>query len=234
MVMRLTRHSLPCRNPFFQVWQLRGRYPNRNYPKIFNDQAVGAEAKKLFDDAQQMLKVRALPSRQHQRLTTDHLEDSSYHQICASSQWTWSHAYCSSRHASKTLGCDLQEVVDGKLLQLKGIVGIYPANSAGDDVEVYADEGRQRVQCRFFGLRQQAEKENEADPYMCISDFIAPKASGVPDYLGLFANGTFGVDEMVAKYKADVGPLLLFAPPTLGTSCSIVYECRIIGQCAQT
>ena len=41
-----------------QVWQLRGRYPNRNYPKIFNDEAVGAEAKKLFDNAQEMLQVR--------------------------------------------------------------------------------------------------------------------------------------------------------------------------------
>ena len=43
-------------NPFFQTWELRGRYPNRGYPKIFNDEAVGAEAKKLFDDAQAMLK----------------------------------------------------------------------------------------------------------------------------------------------------------------------------------
>ena len=42
-------------NPFFQVWQLRGRYPNRGYPKIFKDETVGAEAKKLFDDAQKML-----------------------------------------------------------------------------------------------------------------------------------------------------------------------------------
>jgi len=41
-----------------QVWQLRGRYPNRGYPKIFNDETVGAEAKKLFDEAQVMLKVR--------------------------------------------------------------------------------------------------------------------------------------------------------------------------------
>eukprot|EP01006_Ploeotia_vitrea_P037965 TRINITY_DN66191_c3_g1_i1.p1 TRINITY_DN66191_c3_g1~~TRINITY_DN66191_c3_g1_i1.p1 ORF type:complete len:1293 (+),score=831.26 TRINITY_DN66191_c3_g1_i1:40-3918(+) len=43
-------------NPFFQVFQLRGKYPNRNYPKIFNDETVGAEAKKLYDDAQAMLK----------------------------------------------------------------------------------------------------------------------------------------------------------------------------------
>ncbi len=43
-----------------QVWQLRGRYPNRGYPKIFNDEAVGAEAKKLFEEAQVVLKVGAM------------------------------------------------------------------------------------------------------------------------------------------------------------------------------
>merc|ERR1712070_1308861 len=43
-------------NPFFQTWELRGRYPNRGYPKIFDDKTVGSEAKKLFDDAQTMLK----------------------------------------------------------------------------------------------------------------------------------------------------------------------------------
>jgi len=42
-------------NPFFQTWELRGRYPNRGYPKIFNDETVGSEAKKLFDDAQTMM-----------------------------------------------------------------------------------------------------------------------------------------------------------------------------------
>ena len=45
-------------NNVLQVWQLRGRYPNRGYPKIFNDDTVGAEAKKLFDEAQAMLQVR--------------------------------------------------------------------------------------------------------------------------------------------------------------------------------
>jgi len=43
-------------NPFFQAWELRGRYPNRGYPKIFNDEAVGSEAKKLFDDAQELVR----------------------------------------------------------------------------------------------------------------------------------------------------------------------------------
>jgi 5-methyltetrahydrofolate--homocysteine methyltransferase len=42
-------------NPFFQTWELRGKYPNRGYPRIFNDENVGGEARKLFDDAQAML-----------------------------------------------------------------------------------------------------------------------------------------------------------------------------------
>jgi len=52
-------------SPFFQTWELRGKYPNRGYPRIFNDETVGAEAKKLFDDAQDMLKDII----QHKRLT---------------------------------------------------------------------------------------------------------------------------------------------------------------------
>lgn len=94
-------------------------------------------------------------------------------------------------------------MVAEKLLTLKGIVGIFPANTVGDDIEIYEDEERRQAQYRFFGLRQQAEKEN-IDPYLCISDFVAPKASNVADYLGLFANGTFGVEKMVDKFKADV------------------------------
>ncbi|GAB4815077.1 hypothetical protein N2152v2_002123 [Parachlorella kessleri] len=136
-------------NPFFQVWQLRGRYPNRGYPKIFNDEAVGAEAKKLFEEAQVVLK----------------------------------------------------EIVEAKSLQLVGIVGIYPANAAGDDIEVYADEARAEVVNKFYGLRQQAEKDTD-EPYHCLSDFIAPKETGIPDYLGLFANAAMGVDKLVAKHKA--------------------------------
>ena len=48
----------PARAPVRQVWQLRGRYPNRGYPKIFNDETVGSEACKLFEEAQEMLQVR--------------------------------------------------------------------------------------------------------------------------------------------------------------------------------
>ena len=55
---------------------------------------------------------------------------------------------------------------------------------------------------RFHGLRQQAEKDDP--PYFCLSDFIAPRASGVADYIGLFANASFGVEEMVDYFKAQV------------------------------
>lgn len=56
--------------------------------------------------------------------------------------------------------------------------------------------------CRFHGLRQQAEKDDP--PYFCLSDFIAPRDSGVADYIGLFANASFGVEDMVDYFKAQV------------------------------
>ena len=51
-------------------------------------------------------------------------------------------------------------------------------------------------------MRQQAEKDDP--PYFCLSDFIAPRDSGVADYIGLFANASFGVEEMVDYFKAQV------------------------------
>ena len=59
------------------------------------------------------------------------------------------------------------------------IVGFYPANTVGDDIHVYPDEARTEKNAIFHGLRQQAEKDTD-EPYMCLSDFIAPKESGVP------------------------------------------------------
>jgi 5-methyltetrahydrofolate--homocysteine methyltransferase len=138
-------------NPFFQVWQLRGRYPNRGYPKIFKDETVGSEAKKLFDEANAMLK----------------------------------------------------DFVDNKRVQLHGMVGIYPANTVGEDIEVYEDESRGTKKCGFYTLRQQAEKDTE-EPYMGLGDFIAPKESGVKDYLGMFVvSAGFGLDKVTQAYKDD-------------------------------
>uniref|UniRef100_A0AAY4B6K4 Methionine synthase n=1 Tax=Denticeps clupeoides TaxID=299321 RepID=A0AAY4B6K4_9TELE len=141
--------------PFFDVWQLRGKYPNRGYPKIFKDKTVGEEAKRVFDDAQKLL----------------------------------------------------NELIDTKGLQAQGLVGFWPAQSVGDDIHLYADGGSPRDSqpiAKFYGLRQQAEKDSaSSDPYLCLSDFVAPKDSGVPDYVGLFAVACFGAEELSRQFESQ-------------------------------
>lgn len=69
-------------------------------------------------------------------------------------------------------------------------------------LQVYADEERTTPIAKFYGLRQQAEKDTE-EPYMCVSDFIAPKGSGVADYVGAFAcSAGHGLEKVVAGFKA--------------------------------
>lgn len=69
-------------------------------------------------------------------------------------------------------------------------------------LQVYTDETRTVVRGKLFGLRQQAEKESGSEPYSCLSDFIAPKSSGVPDYIGMFAcSAGHGLEDVVAEYK---------------------------------
>merc|ERR1711916_85515 len=76
-------------------------------------------------------------------------------------------------------------------------------NAVGDDIEVYANEDRKESIGTFFGLRQQAQKES-TEPYYCLSDFVASKESGIPDYIGAFAcSAGFGVDELCAEYAKD-------------------------------
>jgi len=141
--------------PFFHTWELRG-----SYPKIFDDKNVGPEAKKLFDDAQTLLK----------------------------------------------------RVLDEKLFTAKGVIGFWPANSVGDDIELSVDSpelGGAKPQfsnlkpVTIHTLRQQAEKV-DGQPYYALSDFIAPKESGIQDYFGGFAVTTgIGVDELVAEFEAN-------------------------------
>lgn len=96
----------------------------------------------------------------------------------------------------------LRDIVAGKKLQGHGVVGLYPANSVGDDIEVYTDETRSEVAATLYTLRQQSEKEND-EPYLALADFVAPKSSGVEDYIGMFTVSTgFGLDQMVAEFKA--------------------------------
>ena len=129
--------------PFFQTWELKGRYP-----EILENKVVGEEAKKLFADAQVILK----------------------------------------------------RVVSEKLITAKAVVGIFPANSSGDDIEIYTDESRSMVKTVIHTLRQQTIWDNL--PNMALSDFIAPKETGVPDYMGFFASTAgLGLDPHVREYE---------------------------------
>jgi 5-methyltetrahydrofolate--homocysteine methyltransferase len=80
----------------------------------------------------------------------------------------------------------LKEIVDKNLLKAKGIFGIFPANSVVDDIVIYADETRTKILTIFHTLRQQMEKP-EGEPNYALADFIAPKSTGLKDYLGGFA-----------------------------------------------
>jgi len=143
--------------PFFQVYQLRGKYPNRDYPAIFKDERVGEEAKKLFVEAKEML--------------------------------AW--------------------IVKEKVLNASGVVGIHPANSVGDDIEVYPNEARDTVTCKFYGLRQQLDMGEST--YWCQSDFIAPKGVA-PDYIAAFAcTGGLGCHEQrkIFEDKGEIDQAIL-------------------------
>jgi len=97
----------------------------------------------------------------------------------------------------------LKKIVDEKLLQANGVIGFWPANSVGDDIELYTDETRKTRLTTIHTLRQQSEKV-KGESYYALSDFIAPKESGVPDYFGGFAVTTgIGCDELVAKFERD-------------------------------
>jgi 5-methyltetrahydrofolate--homocysteine methyltransferase len=97
----------------------------------------------------------------------------------------------------------LDEMVSNKLLTARAVTGIYPAASVGDDVEVYTDESRSGVLTVFHFLRQQMEKAPGHFNYS-LADFIAPKGSGVRDYLGGFAvSAGFCLESLVARFERD-------------------------------
>lgn len=90
------------------------------------------------------------------------------------------------------------------LLQCHGVTSLFPANSVGDDVEVFADEHRNKTIARFSFLRQQTLKNADDQPYFCLADFIAPKSSGIKDYIGAFAaTGGAGIEKAIACFKDD-------------------------------
>ena len=131
--------------PFFNSWELYGKYP-----AILTDEVVGEQATSLFADAQQML-----------------------HQLI---QENW--------------------------LTAKGILGIFPANTINDDdIQLTSDNGQPIT---FLTLRQQSQKTAGA-PNIALADFIAPKDSGVQDYMGCFCVTTgFGVEEKAKAFEKDL------------------------------
>ena len=97
----------------------------------------------------------------------------------------------------------LDEIIAKKRLTARAVYGFFPANAVGDDVELYADETRAAVQTHFRFLRQQMEKK-AGEPHRSLADYIAPKSSGLPDYVAGFAvTSGIGLSELVEKYKAD-------------------------------
>jgi 5-methyltetrahydrofolate--homocysteine methyltransferase len=94
----------------------------------------------------------------------------------------------------------LERIVKGRWITASGVFGLWPANSAGDDIEIYADEQRERVLMTWHNLRQQNQKP-PGNPNQCLADFVAPKDSGVADYLGAFAvTSGIGIDAKVKEF----------------------------------
>jgi 5-methyltetrahydrofolate--homocysteine methyltransferase len=133
-------------SPFFLTWEMKGKYPG-----IFNDTVYGKEAKKLFDDANNLL----------------------------------------------------DDIIKNKLLTAKAVIGLYPANSIDDDIELYKNDKRREVLEVFHMLRQQTKKTID-QPYFSLSDFIAPKETGIKDYIGMFAvTAGIGMNSLVKRFKDE-------------------------------
>ncbi|OQY64532.1 MAG: methionine synthase, partial [Rhodocyclaceae bacterium UTPRO2] len=108
----------------------------------------------------------------------------------------------------------LKRIVDEKWLSANGVFGLFPANGVGDDVEIYTDESRRTVRLTWHNLRQQQVRP-EGKPNYCLSDFVAPKDSGVADYVGAFAvTAGLGIEKKLAEFAAqhdDYNSILLKA-----------------------
>ncbi len=95
----------------------------------------------------------------------------------------------------------LARLVEERWLQARGVVGLFPANSTGDDIAVYTDESRREVRIVSHHLRQQTEKP-PGRPNQCLADFVAPADSGLADYIGAFAvTAGFGIEAAVERFE---------------------------------
>ena len=131
--------------PFFRTWELTGAYP-----RILDDEVVGAAARELLDDGARML----------------------------------------------------DQMISEPWVQARAVVGFWPANSVGDDIDLFADETRSAPLARLHTLRQQVTHADDR-PNFALADFVTPSSSGVKDYLGAFAVTTgIGVEQRAAVFEA--------------------------------
>ncbi|MFC1729688.1 methionine synthase [candidate division KSB1 bacterium] len=131
---------------FFHAWKLNGKYP-----AIFNDPVKGIEARKIFDDARNML----------------------------------------------------QRIIDKKMLKAAAVIGFYPANSRDDDIHLYDEKDHDKITSIFRFLRNQEKKENNI-PNLCLADFVAPKETGIIDYVGGFAvTAGIGIEKWVKHFESE-------------------------------
>ncbi|MDP2329038.1 MAG: vitamin B12 dependent-methionine synthase activation domain-containing protein, partial [Dehalococcoidia bacterium] len=110
--------------------------------------------------------------------------------------------------AARNLYNDAQEMLGQMVAEhwvtARGVLGLWPANSVGDDIEVYADASRAQVAAVIHTLRQQTSRDRGRAENFALSDFIAPKATGLADYIGGFAvSAGFGEAERVAAFQAE-------------------------------
>ena len=97
----------------------------------------------------------------------------------------------------------LAQIIQENWLEARAVIGFFPANSCGDDIQIYTDENRTEVLHTLHHLRQQNKKKNTQANF-CLSDFVAPKASGVADYVGVFALTTgHKIEQKLAEFEAD-------------------------------
>ncbi len=96
----------------------------------------------------------------------------------------------------------LDRIVAEGLLTARGVIGLFPANSRGDDIEIYTDDTRTTPRAVIHTLRQQMAKSGDR-PDLALADYVAPRDTGTPDWVGCFAVTTgIGLDTLVARFEA--------------------------------
>ena len=96
----------------------------------------------------------------------------------------------------------LDTIIEKNLITARAVYGLFPASAMGDDVELYTEDARDQVLARFHFLRQQMNREG-SEPCRSLSDFIAPKNTGLPDHIGAFAvTSGIGLKELCDSFRA--------------------------------